>query len=54
MAAMRLSHREGRSEIDPAMRLRLNAVAPLRTATLTVELEDESAVLGQLLELLRI
>jgi tetraacyldisaccharide 4'-kinase len=41
-------------KLDAAMRLRLNAVAPLRTATLTVELQDESAVLGQLLELLRI
>jgi tetraacyldisaccharide 4'-kinase len=41
-------------KLDAAMRLRLNAVAPLRTATLTLELEDESAVLGQLLELLRI
>jgi tetraacyldisaccharide 4'-kinase len=41
-------------KLDAAMRLQLNAVAPLRTATLTVELEDESAALGQLLELLRI
>ena len=41
-------------KLDAAMRLRLNVVAPLRTATLTLELEDESAVLGQLLELLRI
>lgn len=41
-------------KLDSAMRLRLNAVAPLCTAALTVELEDESAVLGQLLELLRI
>jgi tetraacyldisaccharide 4'-kinase len=41
-------------KLDAAMRLRLNAVAPLRTATLTLELEDERAVLGQLLELLRI
>jgi tetraacyldisaccharide 4'-kinase len=41
-------------KLDAAMRLRLNAVAPLLTATLTVELEDESAVLGRLLELLRI
>jgi tetraacyldisaccharide 4'-kinase len=41
-------------KLDAAMQLRLNAVAPLRTATLTIELEDESAVLGQLLELLRI
>ncbi len=41
-------------KLDAAMRRRLNAVAPLHTATLAVELEDESAVLGQLLELLRI
>jgi tetraacyldisaccharide 4'-kinase len=41
-------------KLDAAMRQRLNAVAPLRTAALTVELEDESAVLGQLRELLRI
>jgi tetraacyldisaccharide 4'-kinase len=41
-------------KLDAAMQQRLNAVAPLRTAALTVELEDESAVLGQLRELLRI
>jgi tetraacyldisaccharide 4'-kinase len=41
-------------KLDAAMRQRLNVVAPLRTAALTVELEDESAVLGQLRELLRI
>ena len=41
-------------KLDAAMRLRLNAVAPLRTAALTVEMEDENAVLGQLLALLRI
>jgi tetraacyldisaccharide 4'-kinase len=41
-------------KLHAAMQLRLNAVAPLLTATLTVELEDESAVLRQLLELLRI
>ena len=29
------------------MRLRLNAVAPLQTAALTVELEDEEAVLDR-------
>jgi tetraacyldisaccharide 4'-kinase len=33
-------------KLDAAMRLRLNAVAPVYTATLTVELEDEEAVLG--------
>lgn len=33
-------------KLDAAMRLRLNAIAPLHTAALTVELEDEEAVLG--------
>jgi tetraacyldisaccharide 4'-kinase len=32
-------------KLDPAMRERLNAVAPLSTATLTVDLEDELAAL---------
>jgi tetraacyldisaccharide 4'-kinase len=32
-------------KLDPAMRARLNAVAPLLTAALTVELEDERAAL---------
>jgi tetraacyldisaccharide 4'-kinase len=32
-------------KLDPAMRARLNAVAPLSTAELTVELEDERAAL---------
>jgi tetraacyldisaccharide 4'-kinase len=32
-------------KLDPAMRARLNAVAPLSTATLTVEVEDEQAAL---------
>jgi tetraacyldisaccharide 4'-kinase len=32
-------------KLDPAMRSRLNAVAPLSTATLTVEIEDEPAAL---------
>jgi tetraacyldisaccharide 4'-kinase len=32
-------------KLDPAMRARLNAVAPLFTAALTVELEDERAAL---------
>jgi tetraacyldisaccharide 4'-kinase len=32
-------------KLDPAMRSRLNAVAPLSTAALTVELEDERAAL---------
>ena len=35
-------------KLDAAMRLRLNAVAPLRIASLVVELEDEAAVLAQL------
>jgi hypothetical protein len=30
-------------KLDPAMRSRLNAVAPLSTAALTVELDDERA-----------
>jgi tetraacyldisaccharide 4'-kinase len=33
-------------KLDAAMRSRLNAVAPVHTAALTVELEDEEAVLG--------
>lgn len=33
-------------KLDPAMRSRLNAVAPLRTAALTVEFDDEDAVLS--------
>jgi tetraacyldisaccharide 4'-kinase len=41
-------------KLDAAMRLRLKVVAPLRTAALTVDIEDENAVLGQLLALLRI
>jgi tetraacyldisaccharide 4'-kinase len=32
-------------KLDPAMRSRLNAVAPLTTAALTIELEDERAAL---------
>jgi tetraacyldisaccharide 4'-kinase len=35
-------------KLDAAMRLRLNTVAPLRIASLVLELEDEAAVLGQL------
>ena len=35
-------------KLDAAMRLRLNTVAPLRIASLVVELEDEAAVLAQL------
>jgi tetraacyldisaccharide 4'-kinase len=39
-------------KLDAAMRARLNAVAPLQAAALTVEMEDEAAVLSQLLSLL--
>jgi tetraacyldisaccharide 4'-kinase len=35
-------------KLDAAMRSRLNAVAPLYTAALTVEIEDEEAVLGRM------
>jgi tetraacyldisaccharide 4'-kinase len=35
-------------KLDSAMRLRLNQVAPLQTAALTVELEDERAVLDHM------
>jgi tetraacyldisaccharide 4'-kinase len=35
-------------KLDPAMRARLNAVAPLSTAELTVELEDERAALDHM------
>jgi tetraacyldisaccharide 4'-kinase len=35
-------------KLDASMRLRLNVVAPLRIASLVVELEDEAAVLAQL------
>jgi tetraacyldisaccharide 4'-kinase len=35
-------------KLDAAMRLRLNAVAPVHTAALTVEMEDEEAVLGHM------
>jgi tetraacyldisaccharide 4'-kinase len=41
-------------KLDAAMRLRLNAVAPLRTAALTVEIEDEGAAVSQLVSLLRV
>jgi tetraacyldisaccharide 4'-kinase len=40
-------------KLDADMRLRLNAAAPLRTAGLVVEMEDEDAVAGQLLTLLQ-
>jgi tetraacyldisaccharide 4'-kinase len=35
-------------KLDAAMRLRLNMVAPLRTAALTVEIEDEKAALDDM------
>jgi tetraacyldisaccharide 4'-kinase len=35
-------------KLDAAMRSRLNAIAPLYTAALTVEIEDEEAVLGRM------
>jgi tetraacyldisaccharide 4'-kinase len=35
-------------KLDAAMRLRLNTVAPLRTAMLTVEIEDEKAALNDM------
>jgi tetraacyldisaccharide 4'-kinase len=35
-------------KLDAAMRLRLNATAPLRIAALALELEDEASVLAQL------
>jgi tetraacyldisaccharide 4'-kinase len=40
-------------KLDADMRLRLNAVAPLRTAGLVVEMEDGDAVAGQLSSLLQ-
>jgi tetraacyldisaccharide 4'-kinase len=35
-------------KLDAAMRLRLNTVAPLQTATLTVQMEDEKAALDDM------
>jgi tetraacyldisaccharide 4'-kinase len=35
-------------KLDAAMQSRLKAVAPLYTAALTVEIEDEEAVLGRM------
>ena len=40
-------------KLDAAMRLRLNAVAPLRIASLVVELEDEDSVRSELSALLQ-
>jgi tetraacyldisaccharide 4'-kinase len=40
-------------KLDAAMRLRLNAVAPLRIASLLVELEDEDSVRSELSALLQ-
>ena len=39
-------------KLDASMRARLNAVAPLQAAALTVEMEDEAVALSQLLSLL--
>jgi tetraacyldisaccharide-1-P 4'-kinase len=33
-------------KLDAAMRSRLNAVAPVQMAALTIEMEDEETVLG--------
>ena len=35
-------------KLDAAMRLRLNTIAPLQTAALTVEIEDEKAALDDM------
>jgi tetraacyldisaccharide 4'-kinase len=35
-------------KLDAAMRLRLNTVAPVQTAALTVEIEDEGAALDDM------
>jgi tetraacyldisaccharide 4'-kinase len=35
-------------KLDAAMRLRLNTVAPLQTAVLTVEIEDEKTALDDM------
>jgi tetraacyldisaccharide 4'-kinase len=41
-------------KLDASLRLQLNAVAPLRTAALTVEIENEAAAVSQLVSLLRV
>jgi tetraacyldisaccharide 4'-kinase len=41
-------------KLDASLRLQLNAVAPLRTAALTVEIENEAAAMSQLVSLLRV
>jgi tetraacyldisaccharide 4'-kinase len=41
-------------KLDAGMRQRLNAVAPLCTAALEVEIEDQSAALGELLPMLHL
>jgi tetraacyldisaccharide 4'-kinase len=40
-------------KLDDAMRARLNEIAPLKIAALTVEFEDEPAVLAELLSLVK-
>jgi tetraacyldisaccharide-1-P 4'-kinase len=41
-------------KLDASLRLQLNAVAPLRIAALTVEIENEDAAVSQLVSLLRV
>jgi tetraacyldisaccharide-1-P 4'-kinase len=41
-------------KLDASLRPRLKAVAPLRFARLTVEIENEGAALSQLVSLLRV
>jgi tetraacyldisaccharide 4'-kinase len=41
-------------KLEASLRLQLNAVAPLRMAALTVEIEDEGAAVSQLVSLLRV
>jgi tetraacyldisaccharide 4'-kinase len=41
-------------KLDASLRLQLNAVAPLRIAALTVQIENESAAVSQLVSLLRV
>jgi tetraacyldisaccharide 4'-kinase len=41
-------------KFDASLRLQLNAVAPLRTAVLTIQIENEGEAVGQLVSLLRV
>jgi tetraacyldisaccharide 4'-kinase len=41
-------------KLDASLRFRLNAVAPLRTAALTVEIKNEGAAVSQIVSLLRV